>query len=526
MATINALDQVDTRHPAYSMMADRWRPIDALLSGTQRMRDLARTTQSALDSYLPMEPKEPRDQYERRVARSFLYGMLGDTIKQLVSKPFARSMAIQPEQNLPWLDALLRDADGSGRSLHNLIRDAMKDGIAHGSTHLLVDAPPMRGDENNGEFAEKGVRPFIIHVRAESLIGWRVRKLASGSEDLAQIRILERRYEDEGAFGVAEVEYVRVFDAPGVEPDPIVAAMATNGKPGMGYWSLWKRGPGRGADEWTIKEAGRYSAPKIPLVSWIFGERCGPMLAMPPLEELAWVNIAHWQRFSDYMTSVRFASVAHLFMAGVTGDERKKIQDGGAAWSRLIGADNPNASLTMIESTGAAIGALETCLASLEERAEVLGLRPQIERTSSNTATGASINQRNSLTILQSWIQDGETVTRDALALCHEIMGAKVPEDLAVDIFSDFDAGSGAPHLLTALVAARVNGDLTRETFIRELRRLGGVSEDVDPETEAEAAGRETPILSKPSEGNPFFGSDETKPGDEAEPDDESGDDE
>lgn len=494
-----AESKVDAHHPAFDAMLRRWQPIDALISGTQGIRDLATgTTADDANQFLPREPKEDLDIYRRRVNRTFVYGMLTDTVKQYAARPFSRTVAIETDAEKPeWLEALEENADGAGNSLHHVLKTAFKDAWYFGLSHLMVDFPDeLTGEETNADVERGVVHPNVVNVKAHELFSWRTRVI-NGRVTLTHARIAECKYEPTDAFGVGEVNYVRVFDAPG-EPVPDAVALMAGGLGTEGYWSLYREETDH---SFSLVDAGRYSADRIPIVTF-YTDRVAPMVAKPPLDELAWVNIAHVQRFSDTMTAVRFASVAHAVIRGMTPDQAKKIIDGGMSWSRIIAVENPAGGLDIAEHSGQAIGAMFQCNRDLEKRAEVLGLRPMVESTGERTASEAKINSNSSMTQLQASIQDLEAVALEVLGICFKVMGEQAPDDLAVDIYSDFDAAIGSAEILNWLLQARGAREITQETMLREAKRIGGLSEQLDVSAEVEGTESEGPEL-LPNPANP-----------------------
>src|SRR6185295_4553940 len=93
----------------------------------------------------------------------------------------------------------------------------------------------------------------------------------------------------------------------------------------------------------------------------VYLNRTGFMTGEPPLEELADLNVAHWQSSSDQRNILTVARVPILFGTGIEGNEKLEI---GA--SSMIRTSDPNAKLTYVEHTGAAIGAGERDLERLE----------------------------------------------------------------------------------------------------------------------------------------------------------------
>jgi len=455
---VRTQDKVDSESLAYRRMAERWELIHDLLGGTSQMR-------ARRDRWLPRESKETPDAYQARLDRTILYGALRDTIDKLVAKPFSRPVTHRgelPEQ----LEALWADADWMGTAISEFAAALFRDAIVHGLSHVLVDFPvtgaAMRVDQERAA----GVRPYLVHVPAPDLIGWRF--VEGRHDELAQIRIIERRVEPEGDYADKEAQYVRVY-----EPD---------------RWELW-RTDGKVA----IKvEEGANTLGRVPLLTY-YVRRSGPLTAEPPFEDLAWLNLAHWQSLSDQRNIVHYARVPILFGAGFGPDDPSLV----LSVNQMARAQDPNARLSWVEHTGASVAAGEQDLKTLEARMEVLGLQPLIEKMSDVTATGRKIDEARMHSEVQAWIRVLESFLRQCLELAGRWVDPRfeLPEDFAVDVFNEFSISLAQPAELAMLLTMSQAGKLRGATLLAEAKRRGVLAETVDPEHEAERARQEGPAL-------------------------------
>ena len=109
------------------------------------------------------------------------------------------------------------------------------------------------------------------------------------------------------------------------------------------------------------------------------------MQATPPLMDLAWMNLAHWQSYSDQRSILRFVRIALLFVAGLDDEEMEKPITIGA--NRTFRSKNPNAKMEYVEHTGKGVEAGQEDLNKIEGRMQTLGLRPYTSRPGTVTAT-------------------------------------------------------------------------------------------------------------------------------------------
>lgn len=152
--------------------------------------------------------------------------------------------------------------------------------------------------------------------------------------------------------------------------------------------------------------------------------------------------------------------------------------------------------LRYVEHTGAAIGAGAADLKDIEERMEILGMQPLLRRTSSSTATGVAIDDKRISSEIIAWIMATELFLTDLFNMAASWLNITLPDNFKVDIFSDLGLSVRATDDINALIQSRRAGEISRETFLREVKRRGLLDESVDIEHEIEAINAEGPSLS------------------------------
>lgn len=432
----------------YNEMCAHWDLLHTLQGGTQAMR-------AAGKKYLPEEPKEKPAAYKNRLNRSFLYGAFTDTVDRLVSKPFSKALVLQDsnklDKRLQWIED---DVDGAGVSLTASIREYFKSAIFYGLTHVLVDFPSMNPSITLADERAMKARPLFIHVKPPSLIGRRYAKMQNGGGyQLTQVRIREYHEKPVGQFGVGMQEYIRVYTPT--------------------EWFVYAKNE----DAYDLVSQGKHTFGSVPLFTLYF-DRTGILSGRPPLEELAWMNLCHWQSFSDQRNILRIARTGTLFAAGFSQEE----MDAGFAWgpTSVIASTNQEAKIGIIEHSGKAVAAGEADLQSIEERMEVLGLQPLLSRSSKSTATARLIDESRIDCDVQAWIERTEDFAEDLYGAAADWLGVKMPKSFEIEINSDFGISQRATDDIKNLVAVRGLGDIDRETFLREIKRRGLLSEMTD----------------------------------------------
>lgn len=456
---------------AHAEMVKQWLLIRDLLGGTIAMRARGK-------KWLPMEDRETKQSYQVRLERSILFGAFRDTVRRLRSKPFSKPVMLEGAVP-PDIGAMTFDVDGEGSDLTQFGSALFDDAASYGMTHVLVDYPAIAGDGETrdeiatrvraGDEAAMGLRAHFVHVPAHDLIYWKSSKGRSGVRELTEIRIVEYEADDKDDGTEQEVKYVRRIT-------PVD----------------WQRMKLENGKDWKIVEQGPNTLGRIPLVT-IYFQRKGFMSAEPPLQELAWLNLAHYQSDSDQRNILRFARFGTLFMKGVTDEEKEQQVTIGPA--KIIRASSTEADLKVVEHSGKAVEAGRLDLQDLEARMELLGLQPLMSRTGGATATGQAIDESKVQNDVQAWVRALETGLCQAFEIAGEWMNTKVPDSFAVNIFSEFGLTMRSAEDIRNLIAMRQGGLISQETFLREVRRRALLAETVDPQEEMQRIAEEGPAV-------------------------------
>ncbi len=442
-------------HTSYSRMQAHWALPDTLLGGTLAMRAASRT-------YLPQEAAEAEAQYSARLGRSVLYNCYSDTLDKLVGKPFSKSIIA----NIPAeLETLKLDVDGTGKSLHDFAKDCFKEAVHRGLSHILIDYSQVPEGLSKAEEAEIKARPFLLHISPTNIIDWDV-ALINHVPTLNEIAIVE--------IGPDDTEYIRVI--------------------GRGYWSLHKKQETASKEEVYIKVSeGLLSLNYVPLVTCYFNGD-GFMSATPCLEDLAWMNLAHWQSYSDQRNILRFARTGLLFVKGLTDAELDTPITVGP--NQTFRASSENADMRFVElGTGGALKAGADDVADIERKMDRFGMRPLTAKTGGETATGKAIDEKNENTDIHCWIRALERALEKALGVAADWKSlSDSKEDINVDIYNEFALSLKSDTDLKTLDTARSRKDISQRTFLEELKRRAVVSEHLDLDVEIAATASESEL--------------------------------
>lgn len=446
------MSDVRTPSKAVSAMAEEWPLIDALMGGTSAMRKAGK-------KYLPQWPNELDEAYKNRVATATLFPAFSRTVEVLTGKPFSKPLTFGkdvPERIVEWSE----DIDLQGRNLHSFADSLCMEALARGVGGILVDFPQTRDKSGRLKYKtladeiKAGVRPYFVQIHAGNILGWRSKRI-NGVETLTQLRLLETVVEEDGDFGEAEIEQVRVLYP--------------------GRWEVWRKSAktvNSANPEWVIHDKGVVSLPRIPFVPF-YGKRTGFMTGVPPLAELAHMNVEHWQSKSDQQTILHVARVPILF-AKMLGD-KTQITVGG---SSAIRCEDENGDLKFVEHGGRAIEAGRLSLLDLEDRMRQIGAELLVIKPGNTSVTQTRADNEPGTCALQRIVQGLEDSLDGALQLAAEWVRLK--QGGHVQIFQDFGVSSLGEASLELLRDMNVDGTLSDETLFNETQRRGVLSPELD----------------------------------------------
>lgn len=454
-----------TTSHAYDEMLPAWAKIDTLLAGTEAMR-------AAAERYLPKHAEESNAVYNERLAAATLFNMLEKTLDSWVGRPFSDPVHIDketPDNVREWLD----DCDLRGNNIDVFAREWFRAGLAKGLSHVFVDMPRRDQDimstdgkpevRTLADDRASNARPYLVHIEPHNLL-FAHAETVDGREVLTQIRIKEHITEMDGFAEVVKTQIRVVY-------------------PGRG--EIWERKKdNKKKEQWVMTEEYTYDLDYIPLVTF-YANRKGFQLAKPPLTDLADLNIAHWQSSSDQRQILTTARFPVLALSGA-GDDDNKLTIGPNHW---LYCPDPQGRFYYVEHSGAAIESGRKDLLDLEEQMAQYGAEFMKKRVSGQTATARALDSAEAT----SPLQDAALRFTDALNTMLSMMAgwAGVENPGALTITTDFGPEEANDSDLRTLGEARKSRDISRQTYLDEMKRRGVLSDEFDAEEDAEALEQE-----------------------------------
>jgi hypothetical protein len=453
-------EERDTTDPSqtsalYELMAPRWELINSLLGGTEVMR-------AAGETYLPRHEEESDLDYQERLATAVLLNMVEHTLETLVGKPF--SEPIVASEDLPQQIAdLFQDIDQQGNNLDVFCRAWFREGLAKAHSHVVVEFPRKAGVKNLAQERAAGLRPYWVAVRPENLLAARYVTI-SGVKTLVHARILETYTEVEG-FSEVTKQRIRVME-------PGVVRLYTPVKV-----------KGSNKVKWTVLDGDE----------WLTGLEVVPLVTFathpdkPRLLDLAHLNVAHWQSYSDQRHVMTVARFPLLACSGSGGPNKDGSDDITIGPNKVLYSPDPQGRYYYVEHTGAAIEAGRKELGDLESQMANYGAQFLKKRPGSETATAAALDSAEASSELEAMTYMFCDAVAQALSLTAawlRITGSSGTISLTTD-WSGEEINTKDP--VGVLQQARKDKDISREAYVNALKDMFGLlpeNYDVDKDLE------------------------------------------
>lgn len=457
-ATANLPDP-SVKSMAYGIMQPKWAMIMTLMGGTDAMRMAERT-------YLPQHAEESQANYNERLNRNTLFNMFELTLDSLVGKPFVEPIKLNEDVPKSILD-IETNVDMQGTDVTSFCREWMRDAIAKGFSHVLIDMPALTDDERvnrtRADDLKEKRRPYWKLIPPENVI-FAYAQTINGVEKLMHVRILEDEITMQGFQEVMQ-HRIRIL-----EP---------------GRWELWElhAATDNAKDAvWEKIQEGTSDLDEIPLVTF-YANRAGFMCSKPPLEDLAHLNIRHWQSTSDQINVLTVARFPMLACAGA--QMTQGAQENMAIGPRqLLSTRDANGRFYYVEHSGKSIEAGRQDLQDIEDRMAAYGAEFLRRRIGGRTATERALDSSEAISPLRDMTNRFAVAVSQVLNFTAKWLG----EDKggSVTINTDFTEEDGNTAALQTLADARRRGDVSRRTWLQEMKRWEVLSPDLDVDAEME----------------------------------------
>lgn len=465
-------DTIGVQNGSRKMMEDWWLLVRTLRGGTKAMRIAGPT-------YLPLTAQEMQKPtiYQSRLNGTRLFPAYDRAVVDLAAMPFQKAPTLTGVELLPpQLAPMVENADRCGTSLWSFMRQIHEDAIDRGLGIFMVDSVPTDGTLTVPEAEAADVRPYFARIHPDNLVGF-VAESKLGKERIVDLRIRETGTETINGIDTI-TERIRHWDATTVElwerrtmTQQSQQAMATiaAGTSGGSAWVLLDRRPHGFTDG-------------IPIVVH-YTRKLGTLTAQPPLEDLAWENVAHWQSRSLQDEALKYCRSPILHGSGLSADDVKSRPVLGAGATVL--SQDTETEWRFVEITGSSLQAGERQIEKIEATIRALAMEPLVQNGGPDTATGELRADMRDKAAAQQWAEGLEWAFYEGFRMLCQWLNKPLPEDFDLTLFRDWAIlGPGAAQDVAMMQVDAREGRMSRRAYLEEMVRRGKRKEGFDIEAE------------------------------------------
>ena len=429
-----------TKDTNFRSASEKWELVDSLMGGTDSMRN-------AGEAYLPKYSLEDNELYNMRLKTSTLFNAYKKAVETNVGKITAREVQVEGGSN--FLADFIRNVDSTGRSINEFSKDVLRNSINHGIAYILVDFPT----DTNGITLEniQDVKPHFVDISAQQVMSIRSQRVR-GSEELVYFKF--------------SLSASSTFDSWDTHQDETVDQIREYAK--QEGQVLFRVKEKKGESWVTVEEGIMAGLDFIPVVP-VYGNRTDFMMGEPLLNDLAELNIRHWQSSSDQQWVLHFARSPILFLQGIEDrDENGNKVSVNVGPNSVVTTDRTDADMKYVEHGGTAIAAGRQDLQDIEDQMAVMGLDISVDKTGTMTATGRAINAASADSILKSVALQLQDSLLSALIIVEMFYGSTTP--FTVDVNKEYIPAGGDAEMADVWEMYR-NSFITAADVLKEAKR-------------------------------------------------------
>lgn len=437
---------IDKTSSIVTEMQDNAKIIDDLMGGTKSMR-------AAGQCYLPQWPLEDFETYQSRLKVSTLFPALRETVGQMTGRVFAERLN-EAEIDAS-IAALTENIDMIGNNLDIFASQLFSIGLQHGVAYVVVDYLQSDTAVTQADVQAQGLRPFATILTVHDVLGWRTENVR-GTEKLVNFRYKRK-----------VVEYTDEFTEEEIEEIVLLTQQAH---------TIYRKDEGGKFVEFAshpLSVNGKQLS-DVPVLAF-YTNKTGFFTASPPLEDLAFLNVKHWQSQSDQDNILHTARVPLLARIGADDsalDDDDEVQINGSTIDVPIGGD-----VKYIEHSGAAIQSGRDSLADLETQMQAAGAKLITRSVVAMTDKQAESETDKEISLLRLYANN----LQDALGSMFDLFAMWLGKESggSIQIIGNIDTQADQDAELSKLIEMyKAGGVISAQTMYQEAQKRGYLSDD------------------------------------------------
>lgn len=419
--------------------------------------------------YLPQpnaEDKSPANQerYRAYVTRAVYYNVTGKTLEGMVGQIFLRD----PIAELPTqLEILLKDADGAGLGLDQVASKTCSHCIAYGRAGILVDYPITTSPATKKQLADGLIHPIFKVYDPLQIINWRT--IMVGARKILSLVVLKETVDQEQYEGFEP----SVFDQYRVLR--LTPAAGNSFTYGVEIWKPGQVNNNQPSEQYVPQDSAGKPFAEIPFF-FAGSDDNDVNPSLPPLYDMAVVNIAHYRNSADYEESCFITGQPTVAMTGLTADWVENVLKGNLTLGSRANIPLPVGAKAEILQAKPNTLPFEA-MVKKEEQMVALGAR-LVKAQPKKSATAKIIDESSENSTLGKTSRNVSAAITTALAIAARFVGAD-PAKATYTLNDDFDLTSMTADEQNAVILQWQSAAISYSEMRAALRR-GGIATEKD----------------------------------------------
>lgn len=444
---------VRTLHPNYRTIQPKWSIIRDVLEGEARVK-------YRREVYLPKprtdgDATKDEERYQSYLQRAVFYNATARTLTGIVGQVFSKPPVTEFPAQVKYLHD---DPAGTGITLEQQAKTALKDLLSMGRGGLWVDYPETQNGSTVAELATGLIRPTIRYFKPENILNWRSEK--RGSVWKLALVVLQ-----------AEVEVAIDAFSVRLETQYIVLRLSREDIYSIEYWSVDNKGRYVSSGTKVPVDNDAKTFDTIPFV-FIGVENNDPTVDDPPLYDLATLNIGHYRNSADYEESCFMVGQPTPWFSGVDQTWINTVWKGRVYLGSRGGVPLPSGGLAgLLQASPNQL--TKDAMDSKERQMVALGARLVQEKAIQRTATEAGQDKVSEVSVIASAARNTSAAYMQAFAFCAKYSGSA--DKIRFELATDYDISRLTSQEIVSVVAAWQSKAITFDE-LRDNLRKGGIA--------------------------------------------------